>query len=41
MLAQAEIEGLHPRGVDLPAQRTHHLIASLDRAEDQPVRDVD
>ena len=41
MLAQAEIEVLHPRGVDLPAQWTQHLIDSLDRAEDHPVRDVD
>jgi hypothetical protein len=41
MLAQAEVEALHQRGVDVPAQRTQHLLHGLDRAEGHPVRDID
>ena len=41
MLAQAEVEAFHQRGVDVPAQRAQNLIDGLDRAEDHTVHDVD
>jgi hypothetical protein len=39
MLAQAEIDALDQRGIDLPAPRHQNLSDSRDRADHHPVRD--
>ena len=41
MLADAEVHALHQRGIDVPAQRTEHLIDGLHRAKDHAVFDLD
>src|SRR5262249_28200151 len=41
VLAQAEVDALYQRGIDLPAQRTQHLIDGLERTEDYAVLQVD